>query len=161
MKKYRIIIAITAGCLALCAAVWPHTETVEETLASLQVSAVSNPEPITEDIASEAETPPPTEEKKAKLPQVELLHEVTLEPEPVPEEIATKPKAEPTPEPESKQEQEPAPTSSPAPSQVVTNPQPGDMVYVPGFGWLECQGPSEVIHDENIYENGNKIGVMG
>ena len=31
MKKYTIITAITATCLALCAAVWPQTEAFEET----------------------------------------------------------------------------------------------------------------------------------
>ena len=55
----------------------------------------------------------------------------------------------------------PEPTSVPAPSQTVTESQCGDMVYVPGFGWLEPQGHGEVIRDESIYENGNKIGVMG
>lgn len=32
------------------------------------------------------------------------------------------------------------------------------MVYVPGFGWLKSQGPN---HAEDMYENGNKIGIMG
>lgn len=31
MEKYRIIIAVIAACLALCAAVRPRTEAVEET----------------------------------------------------------------------------------------------------------------------------------
>lgn len=79
--------------------------------------------------------------------------QTVADPEPALEQVPIAPKIQPTPKPES------APTS--APSQTVTDPQPGDMVYVPGFGWLECQGPGEVIHDENIYENGNKIGVMG
>lgn len=55
----------------------------------------------------------------------------------------------------------PEPTAKPAPAQAVTNPQPGDMVYVPGFGWLECQEPGEVSYAEDMYENGNKIGIMG
>ena len=33
--------------------------------------------------------------------------------------------------------------------------------YVPGFGWLEGQGPNHVEYAEDIYENGNKIGIMG
>lgn len=36
-----------------------------------------------------------------------------------------------------------------------------DMVYVPGFGWIESQGPSHVEYAEDVYENGNKIGIMG
>ncbi len=63
------------------------------------------------------------------------------------------------PQTEATEETIPAPT--PTSSQTVTDPKLGDKVYVPGFGWLECQGPGEVIHDESIYENGNKIGIMG
>ena len=34
------------------------------------------------------------------------------------------------------------------------------MVYVPGFGSLESQGPNHVEYAEDMYENGNKIGIM-
>lgn len=37
---------------------------------------------------------------------------------------------------------------------------PDNMVYVPGFGWLESQGPNECGCAEDMYENGNKIGIM-
>ena len=37
----------------------------------------------------------------------------------------------------------------------------GDMVYVEGFGWLEYQGPNHCEYGADIYENGNKIGIMG
>lgn len=52
------------------------------------------------------------------------------------------------------------PAAHPAPAQTA-DAQSNDTVYVPGFDWLESQGPSEVIHAEDIYENGNKIGSMG
>ena len=35
------------------------------------------------------------------------------------------------------------------------------MVYVPGFGWVESQGSNHVEYAEDMYENGNKIGIMG
>ena len=35
------------------------------------------------------------------------------------------------------------------------------MVYVPGFGWIESQGPNHVEYAEDMYENSNKIGIMG
>ena len=158
MKKYIITAVVFAACLALCAAVWPQSEIAEETAAT-----VSAPKPTVEDIAAEAETTPPTEEEKTEIPQATPPHENILEPEPAPEEeleiAETLPalEAEPEPEPVSA----PEPTSVPAPPQTVVDPQLGDMVYVPGFGWLESQGPGEVIHDENMYENGNKIGIMG
>lgn len=138
-------------CLALCAAVWPQTEIVKET----QATAVSTPEPTVEDIAVEVEIIPSAEDEKIDIsqPQAEPIHE----PESVPEEIAVTPEVQPKSEPVAASE----PTSVAAPSQAVTDPQPGDMVYVPGFGWLECQSPGEVIYGDSIYENGNKIGVMG
>ncbi|WP_298017773.1 DUF6550 family protein [uncultured Dysosmobacter sp.] len=159
MKKL-IIGTVFIACLTLCAAVWPQTEATRETThAPLQVTAASAPEPAVEDIAADAETTPLPEEERIEIPQPQAdpIREVIHEPGPVPEEIPATTEVQPTPAPVS------APTLAPMPasSQTVTDPKPGDMVYVPGFGWLECQGPGEVIHDESIYENGNKIGIMG
>ena len=160
MKKYITTATVFTACLALCAAVWPQTGTVEEeTPAPLQVAAVSVPEPTVEGIEAEIETTPLTEGEKVEIPQAEPLRETIPDLEPVLEEIAEsaeiQPKLKPEPEPT------PVPTPVPVPQQTVMDPQLGDMVYVPSFGWLECQGPGEVIHDESIYENGNKIGIMG
>ena len=33
-------------------------------------------------------------------------------------------------------------------------------IYAPGFGWIDDIGEGEGIEDSNIYENGNKIGIM-
>ena len=158
MKKL-IIVTVFIACLALCAAVWPQSETVRETPEAMQELTVSAPEPTVENIAAGAETTPPAEEEKIDIPQpqAEPIREVIHEPEPVPEEIPATTGAQPTPAPVSA----PTPVPTPAPSQTVTDPKPGNMVYVPDFGWLECQEPGEVIHDESIYENGNKIGIMG
>ena len=35
------------------------------------------------------------------------------------------------------------------------------QVYVPGFGYITPSGPNTVIDGQDIYENGNKIGIMG
>lgn len=35
------------------------------------------------------------------------------------------------------------------------------MVYVPGFGYLQSKGPGEWSVSESMYENGNKVGIMG
>ena len=157
MKRYIITAAAFAACLALCAAVWPQTEMVEET----QASAVSASEPTVEDIATEAEITLLTEEEKIEVPQAEPLHEDIPETEPTPEEVPEIAEVLPALEAELKPAPAPEAISAPAPPQPVADPQFGDLVYVPGFGWLECQGPGEVIHDESMYENGNKIGVMG
>lgn len=158
MKKL-IIATVFIACLALCAAVWPQSETVRETPEPMQELTVSAPESTVENIAAGAETTPLPEEERIELlqPQADPIREVIHKPEPVSEEIPATTEAQSTPAPVSV----PTPVPTPASSQTVTDPKPGDMVYVPGFGWLECQGPGEVIHDESIYENGNKIGIMG
>ena len=37
----------------------------------------------------------------------------------------------------------------------------GGQVYVPGFGYVDNGGGNQVVEDNSIYENGNKIGSMG
>ena len=36
----------------------------------------------------------------------------------------------------------------------------GGQVYVPGFGYVDNGGGNQVVEDNSIYENGNKIGSM-
>ena len=157
MKKLIIIAATFTACLGLCAAVWPQTEVVEETLAPPQIPAVTAPEPIVAEVKLETEIDFPAEKEKAATPQPEPPHETTNESEPAPVEASAAPDTRPTSAPE------PAPEPIPALAQVqaVTGPQSGDMVYVEGFGWLEYQGPNHCEYGADIYENGNKIGIMG
>ena len=49
----------------------------------------------------------------------------------------------------------------PTPPQASKELQPGDKVYVAGFGWVEYEGPNHCEDGTDIYENGNKIGIMG
>ena len=100
MKKL-IIVTLVTTCVALCAAVWPRGNAVEET-----------------PVASELQ--PSTGQALAK----------NSAPEPTP----------------------------PQPPKEL---QPGDRVYVAGFGWIECEGPNHCEDGTDIYENGNKIGIMG
>jgi hypothetical protein len=44
---------------------------------------------------------------------------------------------------------------------MVNDNELADMVYVPGFGWIQSEGPNHVEYAEDMYENGNKIGIMG
>ena len=52
---------------------------------------------------------------------------------------------------------------SEAPTQAG-EPQYGDTqngkIYVPGFGWIDEIGEGQGTVAENMYENGNKIGIM-
>lgn len=92
-----------------------------------------------------------TAEEKDAAPQTEAVHGTVIEQE-------TTPAEEPT---VSEKQSEPKPTSTSASPQTNATPQAGDLVYVPGFGYLECQGPGEVTRSEAMYENGNKVGTMG
>lgn len=148
--------AAFTACLALCAAVWPQAEIVGETPAPTRAPAVSAPEPIVAEVKLEAEIDLPTEKEKAATPQPEPPHETTNEPELAPVKASAALNARPMSESEHAQE----PTPAPAPAQAVTDLQPGDMVYVEGFGWLEYQGPNHCEYGADIYENGNKIGIM-
>lgn len=62
---------------------------------------------------------------------------------------------------EAAHEPTPEPTSEPVEEQTTDTTQSGDMVYVPGFGWIESQGSNQVDYAEDMYENGSKIGDIG
>ena len=148
--KNLTMVTMVAACLALCAAVWPQATLAERVAAAPPPPAVTATHPDIPELPRLQELITP-EEEKAEIPQPELLHEVIPTPELVPEKEPVTPEAQPTPEP----------APAPAPPQIVPDPQPSGMVYVPGFGWPESQGPGEVIYAEDMYENGNKIGSMG
>ena len=98
-----------------------------------------------------------TEEEKPDPPQLKLPKETVPEPKATPTATPVVPEVQPTPEPTPTSK----PVSEPTPAQTAIAPQAGDMVYVLGFGWLESQGEGTVIHDDMMYENGNKVGIMG
>lgn len=129
MKK-RIVTAVITTCLALCAAVWPQTDTREERPAPIPTYAVTAPKA---DAATRAE------KKNTETPRAEPDEELGAVPVPAP--------AEPTPAVET-----PQPT---------IELQPGDEVYIPGFGWVPYEGPNHREYAADMYENGNKIGSMG
>ena len=153
MKKQIIPTAAFAACLALCAAVWPQKQPAEATPALPTPAAVIATQPEVPEIAEMEEVIPPEEEKtEAILP--ELVEKADIAPEPSP---AQTPPASEVPVPleqdaEPRQEPEPAPAPDGAPD---------NMVYVPGFGWIESQGSNHAEYAEDMYENGNKIGIMG
>ena len=100
MKKL-IIVTLVTTCVALCAAVWPRGNAVEETPVASEL------QPSTGQAPAKNSTPEPT------------------------------------------------------PPQPPKELQPGDKVYVAGFGWIEYEGPNHCEDGTDIYENGNKIGIMG
>ena len=155
MKKFVIATMIAAG-VAMCAAVWPHGNVVEETPAPAVETAVSAKKATVVEIETE-ENSASLAEMENEVPQQEASQEEHTEPET--ESIETPADSEL----QLSAEQMPAKNS--VPEQTLSQPskelQPGDKVYVTGFGWVEYEGPNRCEDGTDIYENGNKIGVMG
>ena len=150
MKKL-IIVTMIAACVALCAAVRLHRETpapAVETAVSAKKATVVEIE---------------TEEKSASLAEMENevpQQEASQEERPEPETESIETPADSELQPSA--EQMPGKNSVPEQtlSQPSKEPQPGDKVYVTGFGWVEYEGPNRCEDGTDIYENGNKIGIM-
>lgn len=165
MKNRIIIAAMFTACLALCAAVWTQTEKVEKTPAPSETTAVTTPRP----------TPPETEERvlpaivekqESGISEAESAPEGAAEELPIPApEIEDEPVAEQKSAPPMQTDTTPVQPAQPepksAPEPIANDNELADMVYVPGFGWIESQGPNHVEYAEDMYENGNKIGIMG
>ena len=164
MKKL-IMVTIIAACLTLCAAVWPQSKASEETPAPPPTPAVCPPEAPVEKLKTEGQITSPAEKEKEAVLPTEAPAEIPIEPETTPIEIPAAPQVQPTPEPEMTSEATLATASQPTPEPSVAQrpaePQTGDRVYVPGFGWMENQGPNHADYAADMYENGNKIGIMG
>ena len=165
MKKRIIIATAITACLALCAAVWPQTEKVEKTPAPSETAAVTAPQPTLQR-AEKPVLPVVTEKKESGMPEAESAPEVATKelPIPVPEiedEAETEQESAPLTQTDSIPVQPTQPEPKSAPESIANDNELADMVYVPGFGWIESQGPNQVEYAENMYENGNKIGIMG
>ena len=94
------------------------------------------------------------EEEKAKATLSELSEETDIVPEPSPAQTPPPSEVPVPPEQDAEPRQELEPTPAP-------DSKPDNMVYVPGFGRIESQGPNHAEYAEDMYENGNKIGSMG
>ena len=163
MKNRIIIAAAFTACLALCAAVWPQTEKVEKTPTPSETANVTTPRPTLPE-PEELILPEITEKQESGMPEAESAQETTTEELPVPApEIEDEPVAEQKSAPPTQTDPTPVhPTQSEsAPEPIANDNELADMVYVPGFGWIESQGSNQVEYAEDMYENGNKIGIMG
>ena len=163
MKNRIIIAAIFTACLALCAAVWPRTEKVEKPPTPSETANVTTPRPTLPE-PEELILPTITGKKESEMSETKSAQETTNEELPVPAPaIEDEPMAEQKSAPP--MQTEPAPVhptqSESAPEPIANDNELADMVYVPGFGWIESQGSNQVEYAEDMYENGNKIGIMG
>ena len=153
MKKF-VIATMIAACVALCATVWPHGNAVEETPVPAVETAVSAKEATVAEIEEPATL---AEKEKRTILRQEAPREEQPGPEigPIETPVAS--------ELQLSTGQTPAKNSAlePTPSQPSKELQPSDKVYVAGFGWVEYEGPNHCEDGTDIYENGNKIGIMG
>ena len=165
MKK-RIIIATTfAACLALCAAVWPQTEKVGETPTLSETTAVTTLQPTLPE-PDELILQVITEKQESGVLKAESTPEVAAEEVPIPgpkieDDVEAEQESAPHTQTDSAQVQPTQPEPKSAPEPIANDNELADMVYVPGFGWIQSEGPNHVEYAEDMYENGNKIGTMG
>ena len=172
MKKLIILTGTILAIVALCWALGGGTATVDTVPTPAAESTVSAPcapqtrssEPSSNNIITEPVTQPETvlvtgsaaspaqncpQETPVVISELTPAEETNKEP--------------PTVVPESTSEEESIiePPEKCAPTSVAeVQPQDG-MVYVPGFGHLQSEGPGEWSVSEGMYENGNKVGIMG
>ena len=145
MKKRKIIAGTVLAASALGWALWGSTANVDAVPAATAESAVS------------ATCAPQTQPSKP-IDNI-IIEEPVTESETIPVAGSVDSPAQETPTV--------VPASTPAEEAIAEQPaeetpQPHDgMVYVPGFGWLQSEGPGEWSISENMYENGNKVGLMG
>ena len=163
MKKHIILTGTILAAVALCWALGGGTAKVDTVPAPATESAVSSPcapqtRPSGNSIITEPLTKPetapvvgsavsPAQNCPQETPTV--IPAPTSAEEPATEQPATIP--------------EPAPTEEPTAEPSVEEEPPAQtgMVYVPGFGYLQSEGPGEWSVNESMYENGNKVGIMG
>ena len=165
MKNRIIIAAAFTACLALCAAVCPQTEKVGKTPAPSETAAVTTPRSTLPE-PEELILPEITEKQESGMPEAESAQETTTEELPVPApEIEDEPVAEQKSAPPTQTDPTPVQPAQlepkTAPESIANDNELADMVYVPGFGWIQSEGPNHVEYAEDMYENGNKIGTMG
>ena len=143
-----------AACAALCAAVWPHDNAIEETPVPAAETAVNAKEATVAEIEEPATL---AEKEKGTIPRQEAPREEQPEPEIGPIETPVASELQPS------TGQAPAKNSAPEPTppQPPKELQPGDKVYVAGCGWVEYEGPIIVKTARTFTKTATKLGPWG
>ncbi len=172
MKKHIILAGTAIAAVALCWTICGGTATVDTVptpAAESAVSALCAPqtqlsEPSSNIIITEPVTQPETVEVTGSVtsPTQDCQQEMPVViSEPTPAEETNEEPPTVIPESTSAEESITEPPEKCAPTSVAEVQPQGGMVYVPGFGYLQSEGPGEWSVSESMYENGNKVGIMG
>ena len=137
----------------LCRCVDTERTSLGNTSAPTTPASVMATPPEVPEIPEKEEVISP-EKEKAETTMLELVEEADIAPEPSPTPTSPKSEAQASPE------QDATPQQKPEPASVSHKSTSDNMVYVPGFGWIEIQGPNHVEYTEDIYEDGNRIIIM-
>ena len=185
-KKVLVIAAGSALCLALAVGIGlkfgghgsvpsgvdPNpTQDTKDPVVNIQTTPDQEPIKPVVDITVPDKTADPA------AGAVSTGTEQTIQSDPVKPEEPEKPAApSTTPLPENHQAEdvpqedrntETPPSYEPEQTTVTPAPNPNTQggydkggTYVDGFGYIPSSGEGTVIHDDQIYENGNKVGTM-
>ena len=147
----------------------PGIAQTEEAQADIELVIKPETDRITDTIKETGETVCPVDSRPAQTDQTEqsIQPDVT-KPEAPSEDVLTNPTQMPD---GTKLETPPVPVEHEAvvtpaePTPAPGEPQAGDIqdgqIYVPGFGWVENHGGGGLgTALDDMYENGNKIGIM-
>ena len=161
-----------------------QTMIVLETETESETDLIIEPDTITENAdpeQTETETlMEDSEEETGTIDETESREETTqektdavkqsIQPEVTkPEEPESEVLANPTHKPDGTPAEIPDETTgtgaAASPEPEVSEPQAGDtndgQIYIPGFGWVEDEGGGvNSVPVDDMYENGNKIGIM-
>ena len=173
-KKRLIIAGLAAVCVLLIFVISkvlykePVQTLPEESKPTEEMELVVDTE-VTEPVQEESES---TEETKELVIEPETENsvesgeqEIQPDPEKTEDEKPEEPPAltedadttEPTAPPAY---EEPEDTTPPADDTPKTGDTKDGMVYVEGFGWLPDEGAGSGTNADDMYENGNKVGIM-
>lgn len=182
MKNKNVRYAIIAGvvaCIVLISAISvkvickPQPDNIETESGVISVNPDETHKYIIPNdiqIKNEKNEEPPEEEKKAAEPDSKVQDDRT-DTSTVQELIETPTKPEPPQAPKPKEtsdleDKNNVPEYKPEDVEIATpeNPKGGDekdgKVYVPGFGWVDKAEPAKTETNQDMYQNGNKIGDM-
>ena len=191
MKKYGVIAGLGALCLVMVLLIGARFQTdkpVDEPVTKQDEVSLKNPvidpkigEPVSHKDAAPGDKPavvinPVRDREENQGQAISTGTEQTIQPDvkkPEPtEEQLTNPAQTPdglkvdTPAPEELTNPDKKPPNAPKQPDPPKQPQGGDTqngkIFIPGFGWVDDHGGGgQGTTDNEMYENGNKIGIMG